>query len=334
LGQDRRAARENRDLPLVLATLSSSSVSLATALALALQPAPVNLPLTLTHSVSAYASFSPDGTRILHQSSGAGRFDIHEFGRDGGGVRVLVASPADEITPVDSPDGKKILFVSLRDGNREIYLRGERGRPLPRRPDESPRERHPSRLVEGRLANPLQLSSNRAATRSEGDSTQSPDFDIFEMAANGSGVRQITRGPEVDTYASWSPDGSRRIVTRRMIGEDSEVFLLDRDGSNAKNLTNAPRDYDGWPAFSPDGSRIAYAGGGPDDGNHFIFVVKPDGTGRTQVTFPLESQRSFRYDTQPTFSPDGEWIAFTRYRPTTRYESAEIRLVRVPLPPD
>jgi TolB protein len=277
-------------------------------------------PLPLTHVVNAYACFSPDGSKIVYQSSAAGQFDLHEIRRDGSGIRVLVASPANDITPVYSPDGTKIAFVSEREGNREIYVAGSDGSNpvnLTRHPAS---DIHPVWSKDGER---ILFSSSRTAVHPD-------DFDIFEMRADGTGVRQITRGPDVDTYASWSPDGSR-IVTRRVVDGNSEVFVLDRDGGGAKNLTNAPGDYDGWPAWSPDGSRIAYAGGGPDFGNHYVFLVRPDGTDRVQVTF-AEPGSPFCYDTQPAFSPNGEWLAFTRYRPTHRHESAEICLVRVPKP--
>lgn len=277
-------------------------------------------PIPLTHSVNAYAAFSPDGRRLVYQSSAAGQFDIHEIARDGTSIRVLIASPAADITPVFSPDGKKLLFVSERDGNREIYSANADGTGLVNLTNHPANDIHPAFSADGRR---ILFSSSRTATHPD-------DFDIFEMAADGSDVRQITRGPDVDTYASWSPDGAR-IVTRRVVGGNSEVFVMDRDGGNAKNLTNAPADYDGWPVWSPDGSRIAYAGGGPDNGNHYIFLVKPDGTERVQVTFAREGT-AFCYDTQPAFAPDGDWIAFTRYRPSVRFESAEICLVRVPRP--
>jgi len=278
-------------------------------------------PASLTHSVAAYACFSPDGSKLLYQSSAAGQFDIYEIRRDGSAIRLLIASPADDITPIYSPDRKRILFVSERDGIREIYSADADGKNLVNLTNHPANDIHPAFSRDGSR---IIFSSSRTATHPE-------DFDIFEMSADGSGVRQVTKGTDVDTYASWSPDGAR-IVTRRVIdGSNSEVFVLDRDGSNARNLTSAPRDYDGWPAWSPDGSRIAYAGGGPDDGNHYVFVVNPDGTGKVQVTFPPMGS-SYCYDTQPTFSPDGEWLAFTRYRPSMRYESAEICLVRVPKP--
>src|SRR5262249_35916852 len=78
--------------------------------------------LRLTHSVAAYASWSPDGSRLVFQSSAAGNFDLYVIDRDGSNLRVLAASPADDITPAFSPDGTHILFVSEREGNREIYV--------------------------------------------------------------------------------------------------------------------------------------------------------------------------------------------------------------------
>jgi TolB protein len=282
-------------------------------------PAPPAEPaVPLSHAVCAYATWSPDGRTLVYQSSAAGNFDLYAMRGDGSGVRLLEASPRDDITPVFSPDGHKLLFVSEREGNREIYVLPAEGGAATNLSRDAGSDIHPVWSADGQR---ILFSSNRSKLHDD-------DFDIFEMQADGGGVRQITRGPEVDTYASWSPDG-RRIVTRRVLDGNSEVFVLDADGGKPLNLTQAPEHYDGWPCWSPDGSLIAYAGGGPDTGNKYLFLVAPDGSQRRQLTF-APGAGAFRYDTQPAFSPDGRFLVFTRYAEPMPFERAELFLLRLP----
>ena len=68
------------------------------------------------------------------------------------------------------------------------------------------------------------------------------------------------------TQPSWQEMNrkQRREMVRKiqseelMLGENSEVFVANANGSEARSLTNDPA-FDGWPAWSPDGSKIAFA---------------------------------------------------------------------------
>jgi len=76
------------------------------------------------------------------------------------------------------------------------------------------------------------------------------------------------------------------------------------DGTGQTNLTRHASD-DSFPAWSPDGKRIAFDS--YRDGQQRIYVMNPDGTGVTRLT-------NGRLDHKPAWSPDGKRIAFTSFR--------------------
>jgi Tol biopolymer transport system component len=86
---------------------------------------------------------------------------------------------------------------------------------------------------------------------------------------------------------------------------NTQVFVMGPGGENPTNVSTNP-DNDADPSFSPDGSRIVFAGD-PDTGNEDIYVMNADGTNRQRLT------ASDSEETEPVFSPDGTRIAFVSF---------------------
>jgi TolB protein len=100
------------------------------------------------------------------------------------------------------------------------------------------------------------------------------------------------------------PDAGRsRLVCVSNRTGNAEIFAIDADGNNAVNLTNNAAD-DGYPAWSPDGKKIAFAS--TRDGPQQIYLMDADGGNVKRLTTHDGADRA------PAWSPDGKKIAFCR----------------------
>ncbi len=84
-----------------------------------------------------------------------------------------------------------------------------------------------------------------------------------------------------------------------------QIFTIDADGTDEKQLTNTARAYNDTPSFSADGRKITWERSGD------IWVMDADGTHKQRVTFPTDRA----YDSDPAFAPGGRRVAFVRYDP-------------------
>jgi len=131
-------------------------------------------------------------------------------------------------------------------------------------------------------------------------------WELFSARDDGSEPVQVTStsGCTRNTQPSWSPSGSSVAFVR-----DAAIYVIHPDGTELHRVVG---DTAGEPAWSPDGSKIAYTNAehaNPGYGGQEIFVVDADGSGERQLTELAPQAVS---DTTPTWSPDGDQIAFKR----------------------
>lgn len=234
--------------------------------------------------------FLPDDKQILYASTFMGNdkcplppdfskgyvwalyndYDIYKSNVDGSNISVLTSSPGYDAEATVSPKGDKIIFTSTRDGDIELYSMDLVG------------------------ANVTRLTFE---TGYDGGAYYS--YDGTKIVYRASHPNTET---ELNEYTSLLKQGLIR-------PNALEIFVMDADGSNKKQITNNGAANFG-PYFFPDGKRIIFCSNlaDPKGRNFDLWAVNIDGTGLEQITF------NETFDGFPMFSMDGKKFVFCSNR--------------------
>ena len=251
--------------------------------------------------------------QIAFVSRRDGNSEIYVMDADGTNQRRLTNNRADDWSPAWSPDGRRIAFVSERDGHvharhgwptSEIYVMAADGSNPQNITNDPSDDREASWSPDGK----------RIVFVSERDEPR-VSADIYVMDADGSNPQRLTDHDFDDREPSWSPDGEHIIFSARREGHFEnkfaityEIYVMDADGQNEQRLTEN-RKNDGAPSWSPDGKRIVFEADRKGDfENYDVYVMDADGGNQQKLT----NDRG--WDSSPSWSPNGERVAFMSER--------------------
>ena len=188
----------------------------------------------------------------------------------------------------------RIVFTSSRDGNHEIYVMNADGKNQKRLTDHPRADIQPSWSPDGKK---IAFASYR----------NGGNIQIFVMDSDGQNPTRLT--DEVrDVLPDWSPDGQKIAFTgyrnEGVHGEawNRNIYVIDADGKNRKRLAGIAGN-NSYPAWSPDGQRIAFVNSGGELGSQ-IYVMDSNGENSKRLTDDAGGKSS------PSWSPDGQSIAF------------------------
>src|SRR5438270_639526 len=208
--------------------------------------------------------FSPDGTRIVFQAeekdSGNPFYQIYVMDLKTMRTRRLSPGVGKTTCSYFSPDGKTILFASS-------HLDPGAGK---------------KQAAEYEQRKDDERKGVRRRYRWDFDE----HMDIFEIAADGGGkLRRLTKATGYDAEGSFSPDGKHIVFCSNRSGaKNLELYIMDADGKNVRQLTHAPGCYNGGPFFSPDGKRVVFRSDRKKPDHLQLYVIKVDGSGERVLT--------------------------------------------------
>ncbi|MCM8772450.1 MAG: hypothetical protein NC922_05230 [Candidatus Omnitrophica bacterium] len=139
--------------------------------------------------------------------------------------------------------------------------------------------------------------------------------EICIIKVDGTGFKRLTNdgeNPVCDSHASFTPDGKKIVWQRRGENDRAEIWIMNIDGTNKKNLTqvhggpvNGPDTCETQPMISPDGTKIAFKACHNDNSQGgSIWVMNIDGS------MPVKVSGNLIKCTKHSWSPDSQWILF------------------------
>jgi Tol biopolymer transport system component len=196
-------------------------------------------------------------------------YDIFAIGMNGQGLHRLTSTPGYDAEATVSPDGRTIVFTSMREGDLDLYAMNLDGTHVRRLTTEigydggaffSP----DSQRIVYRASHPADQAELDAYKALLAQNLVEPGrLEIFVMNADGGGRRQVTSNGSSNFAPSFHPDGKRIIFSSSQHERGREglptfhLYLINDDGTGLEQVTFDGR-FNSFPMFSPDGRRLVW----------------------------------------------------------------------------
>ena len=213
---------------------------------------------------------------------------------DGTDYQQITNVEAHNYYPVYSPLGDSIVYAANQNGGVfDIFLFVFKTSELVRLTENIGNVFSPSFSPDGRTI----LFANRAA---EGPTS------LWTVDFTGKNAKLLYAGPNTIVSADWSPDG-QTIAFAMAVDESNkyEIFLMDADASNVRQITYGLEGIGGSLDWSPDGRYLLIYAGPTGDKDIFRIDIEK------QIAEQLTNGGN---NAACSYSPDGQWIAFNSLR--------------------
>jgi TolB protein len=194
-------------------------------------------------------------------------YDIFTAKPDGTDIKQLTTTPGYDAEATISPDGRKIVFTSLRDGDLDLYVMDTDGKNVKRLTDELGYDggaffSRDGKQIVYRAYHPQTPEEIKTYKEHLAQNEIVPTtLEIFVMNADGTNKRQVTHLNAASFAPYFFPDGKRIIFSSNYgdpKGRNFDLFIINTDGTGLERVTYNDT-FDGFPMFSPDGRKLVFA---------------------------------------------------------------------------
>lgn len=207
--------------------------------------------------------------------------DVFSANQDGTQIQRLTDAPGYDAEGAFSPDGKHIVFCSLRGGFDHALTPEEKARV----------EKDPAWFGEIYIMNADGSDQRRLTTAPgyDGGPFFSPDgqrivwrhfdesgmiADVWTMKLDGSDKRRVTDFKSMSWAPFFHPSGKYLVFTSNKLGfENFELFIVDEEGDREPVRVSFTAGFDGLPVFSPDGKKLCWTSGRTADAKSQLFLA-------------------------------------------------------------
>jgi len=234
-----------------------------------------------THHVDAACPAPPDRSRGYVW--GLLPYDVFSARPDGSDLRRLTQNDGYDAEATVSPDGRQIVFTSLRDGDLNIFVMDPDGGNVRQLTDEVGYDGGPFFSADGTKivyrahhpTDPAEIAEYRALL-AEG-LIRPERVELFVMDADGSNKVQLTANGAANFAPFFHPDGRRIIFSSNMHnpgGRGFSLYLVDIETREIERVTHT-EGFDSFPMFSPDGTQLLFSSdrGAAERGEFNLFLA-------------------------------------------------------------